>query len=96
MLNGNLIFTCGNSNCGGIMEADSSEFDFENSWADEDRSMGPEVGYEASVEKKCPNCGEEYIIRYGYSEYPVGALDSEDGPIFYKEVKDVKSTLTIF
>lgn len=96
MLSGKLIFKCGKGNCGGILKADSSEFDFENTWIDDDRSMGSEEGYEAMLEKKCPNCGEEYSISYTYTEYPVGALNFEDGPNFDKEVKDVKSTLTVF
>lgn len=96
MLSGELIFTCGKNNCGGVLKADSSEFDFENTWSDDDRGMGSEEGYEALIEKKCPNCGEEYDIGFTYTEYPVGALNYEDGPTFNKEVKDVKSTLTVF
>ncbi|MRI70265.1 hypothetical protein FDP56_07510 [Enterococcus casseliflavus] len=96
MLSGDLVFICGKSNCGGTLEADSSEFDFDNTWTEEDRGMGSEEGYEALIEKKCPNCGEEYKISYTYTEYPVGALNFEEGPMFDKEVKDVQSTLTVF
>lgn len=96
MLSGELFFTCGEKDCNGIIRVDSSEFDFENTWSDDDRGMGSELGYDAVLEKKCPKCGEEYNVSYSYTEYPVGALNFEDGPNFDKAVKDINSTLTVF
>lgn len=96
MLSGTLCFTCGKDGCNESIKIDSGEFDFQNTWSDEERSMGTEEGYEAAVYVACPNCGEEYEVSYSYSEYPIGAINFEDGPHFDKEVKKIKSTLTVF
>lgn len=96
MLSGKMKFKCSNKECSEVIELDSSDFDFQNTWSDEDRGMGTEEGYEGEVQLVCPNCNEEYEVSYEYTEYPIGAPNFEDGPKINKTVEILENTLTIF
>ncbi|MEI5994803.1 hypothetical protein [Candidatus Enterococcus mansonii] len=96
MLSGGAKFKCSNRECSEIIELNSNDFDFQNTWTDEDRGMGSEEGYEGEAQVVCPNCNEEYEVSYEYTEYPIGAPNFEEGPKFNKNVDILENTLTIF
>lgn len=91
-LKGSLVFKC---NCGEKIEINSSDFDFDNTWTDEDRGMGDEIGFEAEVYSACPSCDKVHTIKYEFSEYPVGAINYEN-LIIDNDIEVVLSTLTMF
>lgn len=100
-LNGKLKFRCTEDNLVDLIEVAAEDFDFENTWTDEDRGMGSEMGFEATVEAYCPNCNKEYQVYYMYTEYPVGAPNYEEFSIKDKNGEEVnveilENTLTVF
>jgi hypothetical protein len=100
-LNGKLKFKCVENNHEDIIEVVAEDFNFENTWTDEDRGMGSEEGFEATVETLCPNCDKEYQVNYMYTEYPVGAPNCEEFSIRSKNgeeanVEILENSLTIF
>ena len=100
-LKGKLKFNCIESDNVGLVEVVAEDFDFENTWTDDDRGMGTESGFEATVETTCPNCNREYQVHYMYTEYPQGAPNFEEFSIRDNngEVIDVEileNSLTIF
>lgn len=100
-LEGKLKFRCSDSDCVGVLGVSASEFDFENTWSHDERGMGTENGYEATVETICPICKKEYQVNYMYTEYPEGAPNYEEFSIRdasgkQAEVELLENSLTIF
>lgn len=96
MLSGKVTFKCSNVECQEVMHVNSSDFDIDCTWSDENRGMGQENGYEGNITINCPACGEEIEVKYEYTEYPIGSPNFEDGPNFNKEVTVLENTLTIY
>lgn len=53
-----------------------------------ERGMGDEIEHCIYCHGNCPNCGKEYIISGGLFEYPIGALNSDNTKIEWKDRAD--------
>lgn len=100
-LKGKLKFNCIESDHVGLVAVVAEDFDFENTWTENDRGMGAESGFEATVETTCPNCNREYQVYYMYTEYPQGAPNFEELSIRDTngeeiDVEILENSLTIF
>ncbi|WP_415367942.1 hypothetical protein [Erysipelothrix rhusiopathiae] len=91
-LKGTLLFKC---HCGNEVKVNSNDFDFVNTWSDEDRGMGTEFGFDSEIDPTCTLCGKSHTIKFEYTEYPVGAINYEN-LIIDKDVEVLESTLTMF
>lgn len=100
-LSGHLIFRFLGEGNQSLIKVNAEEFELENTWTDEDRGMGSEIGYESVVEINHPSNDKKYQIRFECSEYPVGAPNYEDLSIIDENgdsanVEIIENTLTIF
>lgn len=62
--------------CGNLHKIESAEFDYEEVEVDE-REMGEEITYEATVERIC-DCEQTIEITHTYWEYPEGIFNDHD------------------